>query len=314
MSSSAAFIESDLGRELVTGMVMQMRAIRQVGWRKHLDLPSNDLMHEPKNLNRNFAMLRLWCVGDTWAMGDQWVGVSGTGDYFPPKGVDAYVLKSREGDYAVNMKAVYGTPDDCFEPARYHPACGNPECSEVPLLNALSHAIRRCNIASGTPAHLILLTERLPCLSCGRLFRQFGQDHPGLSLHLLYMFDHTDRAEERLSTDLDYLSECTFVVECIDPDDSGHTGPGGPGFAPPGFTSHSKGGIFITQVAPFSDDYVVTTPSDATKVPSRAPGSSSAHFAARIPNRAWVPIYVRKARPPVPEDSPLHPPEDEDPA
>ncbi|WP_322087570.1 hypothetical protein [Burkholderia sp. BCC1999] len=64
MSSGAAFIESNIGRELVTGMVMQMRAIRQVGWRKHLDLPSNDLMHEPKNLNRNFATLRLWCVGD----------------------------------------------------------------------------------------------------------------------------------------------------------------------------------------------------------------------------------------------------------
>ncbi|WP_322087571.1 hypothetical protein [Burkholderia sp. BCC1999] len=246
-------------------------------------------------------------------MGDQWVGVSGTGDYFPPKGVDAYVLKSREGDHAVNMKALYDTPDDCYEPARYYPACGNPECSEVPLLNALSHAIERCHIASGTPGHVILLTERLPCLSCGSLFRQFGKDHPGLSLHLLYMFDHTDRAEERLSTDLDYLSDSTFVVEYIDPDDNGHAGPGGPAFAPPGFTSRPKGGIFIAQITPFSGD-VVTTPSDTTRVPARATGSSSAHFAARIPNQNWVTLYDRKARPPVPEDNPRRPLEDEDPA
>lgn len=281
VSPSAAFIQSDFGRYIVTDLILQMRSLRPNGWTKHLDIPSNGIMHTPNNLNRNLAMLRLCNQNGGAPIGRDWVGVSGTKDFFPPKGVKAHVLKSRKGDFCVNMKGLYDLKRDIFEAPLYRPVSTALECSEVPLLNALAKMIPRLGVTAGD---LVFITERLPCASCTKLLNRFYRRFPRLNIHLLLMFDFEGRTESRLSKKaFDFVAGSTYLVEYVEPDDNGFVKSFGPAFAHggSGFGSRNSDGIHLAYLSS-SGGPVMATPENPADTPSRAPGSPSAHWSARI--------------------------------
>jgi hypothetical protein len=286
-------------RQAIEELTVHLRAVRTVGWSKHLDRPSDNGQHLAKNLNRNFAVLQL-CLDNGSAIGLGWLGVSGDPGYSPPAILkDPVVLASESGSFSLNVKAIFGFDEDHIIDPLFEPL---PEatlkCSEVPLLNGLGYRMSITNFPQEATGCLYLLTERLPCKSCGQVIRQFRQAYPNLQIHLLYMFDHTDHASERLATDLSDFADSVQLIEVIDDGDNGFMGSTGAVFGSannpvqstprggPATNAQAKSLGITINVLPVSarkpGDLVVVPTSEASKVISRGAGSPSAHFISNI--------------------------------
>lgn len=276
-----------------------LRAVRTVGWSKHLDRPSDKGMHLAKNVNRNFAVLQL-CLDDGRSIGQGWLGVSGEPGYSPPAILDKpVILASQSESFLLNVKELLGLDADAsFEP-RFAPLPGETKtCSEIPLLNGLDFLLQRQDFPKDATGTLYLLTERLPCHSCGHVMRQFRQGYPNIQIHLLYMFDHTAHASERLATDLSDLAVSVHLIEVIDNGDKGFAGSTGAPFGSADNPARSltggrpfvpvqskSGGITINLVrvsARKPGDLVLKPSSKAAEVISRGAGAPSAHFNSNI--------------------------------
>lgn len=233
-------------------------------------------------------------------MGLGWLGVSGEPDYSPPAILKGPVILASESDgFSLNVKKLLGLDVDAFIAPIFKPLAGaSMKCSEIPLLNGLGHWLFVKDFPKETTGRLYLLTERLPCPSCGHVISQFRQSYPNLQMHLLYMFDHTARASERLATDLSNLANSVRLIEVIDDGDKGFVGstgavfgsPANPVRSPtggsPAILGQSKSvGIKINVVcvsARKPGDRLVEPTSKASEVISRGAGSPSAHFNSNI--------------------------------
>lgn len=285
--------------EAISELTTYLRAVRTVGWSKHLDRPSDNGQHLAKNLNRNFAVLQL-CLDNGRSIGLGWLGVSGDSGYSPPAILNKpIILASRASDFFLNVKELLGLETDTFLEPHFAPLPdAHMKCAEIPLLNGLGVKLATLNVPNTVTGSLYLLTERLPCPSCGHVLRQFQRRYPTLKIHLLYMFDHTDRAARRLNTDLSELAASVHLVEVIDDGDKGFVGLTGavfgsaskPALCTTGGNSvevlQSKScGITINLVrvsALRSGDEIVVPTSKESEVISRGAGSPSAHFISNI--------------------------------
>ena len=285
--------------EAIGKLTVYLRHVRTIGWSKQLDRPSDNGQHLAKNLNRNFAVLQL-CLDDGRSIGLGWLGVSGEPGYSPPAILnEPVILASKSDDFLLNVKELLGLNDDAFLGPRFAPLPGaTMKCSEIPLLNGLGVKLQAQDFPKDVTGRLYLLTERLPCLSCGHVMRQFRQAYPNLEIHLLYMFDHTAHASQRLATDLSNLADSVHLVEVIDDGDKGFVGLTGAAFgstanpvrSPTGGSpvvpiQSKSGGVTINLVSVSArkpGDLVVEPTSKASEVISRGAGSPSAHFNANI--------------------------------
>lgn len=285
--------------EAIGELAAYLRAVRTVGWSKHLDRPSHEGLHLAKNVNRNFAVLQL-CRDNGTSIGLGWLGVSGAPDYFPPAILNEPIILTSESDgFLLNVKELLGLDADTFLEPLFLPIPGETKkCSEVPLLNGLGYHLLTQDFPKDAPGSLYLLTERLPCPSCGQVLRQLRQAYPSLQIHLLYMFDHTAHASERLSTDLSDLADSVHLIEVIDDGDKGFVGLNGAPFGsavnPARISTGSsmfvpvrsnEGGININVVrvsARKPGDRIIEPTSTASDVISRGAGAPSAHFNSNI--------------------------------
>lgn len=280
-------------------LTVHLRAVRTDEWSKQLDRPSDDGKHLAKNLDRNFAVLQLR-LDNGKTIGRGWLGVSGKPNYPPPAILkDPVVLASESEGFSLNVKALLGSDNDHIISPIFEPLAGTKmTCSEVPLLNGLGYRLSIESFPEDATGCLYLLTERLPCKSCGQVIRQFRETYPNLQIHLLYMFDYTSRADDRLATDLSDLASSVHLIEVIDDSDNGFVGstkvifgpannpvPSAPGGGPAQNGQSENVGITI-HVLPVSarqqGDRVVAPTSDASEVISRDAGSPSAHFISNI--------------------------------
>ena len=285
--------------QAISELTERLRAVRTVGWSKQLDRPSDDGKHLANNLNRNFAVLQL-CLDNGQSIGLEWLGVSGKPNYsLPPILNKSVILASETDDFMLNVKELLDLDHDTvFEPC-FAPLPGTKmTCSEVPLLNGLGFWLQARSFPKDATGHLYLLTERLPCLSCGHVMHQFKQGYPNFQIHLLYMFDHTDRASERLATDLTNVADSVHLVEVMENSDTGFVGLRGPAFGSPAtpvrspttaspiVPVESKSGGGTIRILPVNarklGDLMVVPTSNASEVISRGAGSPSAHFIANI--------------------------------
>jgi hypothetical protein len=285
--------------EAIGELTEYLRALRTVGWSKHLDRPSDKGLHLAKNVNRNFAVLQL-CLDDGRSIGLGWLGVSGEPGYSPPAILNKpVILASEPGGFLLNVKELLGLDADAFLKPRFAPLCGTTmRCSEIPLLNGLGFRLQFQGFPKDATGSLYLLTERLPCPSCGHVMRQFRQGYPNFQIHLLYMFDHTAHASERLAADLSNLADSVHLIEVIDDDDKGFTGLTGAAYGSAANPARSltrgspvvpvqskSSGITINLVrvtARKPGDLVAEPTSKAAEVISRGAGSPSAHFNSNI--------------------------------
>lgn len=289
----------ELDLQPIEELTVHLRAVRTDDWSRQLDRPSDNGKHLAMNLDRNFAVLQLR-LDNGRTIGRGWLGVSGKPDYSPPSILkDPVVLSSERNSFSLNVKALLGSDDDHIILPIFEPLAETTlKCSEVPLLNGLGYRLSIESFPKDATGSLYLLTERLPCASCGQVIRQFREAYPNLQIHLLYMLDYKSRADDRLASDLRDLARSVHLIEVIDGSDNGFVGSTkevfksakSPFQRPPAGGPAKSGqseavGITI-HVLPVSarkpGDLVVSPTSEESEVMSREAGSPSAHFISNI--------------------------------
>lgn len=193
-------------------------------------LNGSDVHLAGTELTRNIALLRLSGPPDetgavTWLC-QGWVGMSGLKGYQgTSEHPDKFFLQryGREKDTpAVDIGPLLGKAQKQIVPYLNVPSFPKAHCSEPPLLNALSPLLNSGALKAQKDPDLFLLTERLPCDSCVALLTSFRKSHPSIQLHLLYLYDHTDRVEKRLALDMEGLANSVHLLQYLSEHDEGH--------------------------------------------------------------------------------------------
>jgi hypothetical protein len=242
-----------------------------------------------EELAGNIALLRLSGPLDetgavTWLC-QGWVGMSGLKAYQKTREhPDKFILRraGREKDTpAVDIGPLLGKAQQEIVDYLDFPPNPKAHCSEPPLLNALANLLKSGALKARKDPELFLLTERLPCASCVAFLASFRKSHPTIRLHLLYLFDYTDRVERRLALDMKGLADSVHLLQYLSELDQGHE-------ASKAWGSHLgctlKGpSLNVMHVTELQTGLALVA-SNGLSVTARASGAPSAQFISRMPS------------------------------